>query len=74
MTVRCPICKGSVAGRATNGAFPFCGERCRLVDLGNWLGETYRVPAEERADEAPGAEDATPAASSPSARRDKRTS
>lgn len=25
---------------------PFCSERCRLVDLGRWLGETYRVPVE----------------------------
>jgi endogenous inhibitor of DNA gyrase (YacG/DUF329 family) len=26
---------------------PFCGERCRGIDLGRWLGETYRVPATE---------------------------
>lgn len=24
--------------------FPFCGERCKLIDLGRWLGEAYRVP------------------------------
>jgi hypothetical protein len=23
--------------------FPFCSERCRLVDLGSWLDERYRV-------------------------------
>jgi hypothetical protein len=23
---------------------PFCSERCRLVDLGRWLGEAYRIP------------------------------
>jgi endogenous inhibitor of DNA gyrase (YacG/DUF329 family) len=22
---------------------PFCGARCKLVDLHNWLGETYRI-------------------------------
>jgi len=25
---------------------PFCSERCRLLDLGNWVGERYRVPGE----------------------------
>ena len=24
---------------------PFCSDRCRLLDLGKWLGEEYRVPA-----------------------------
>jgi hypothetical protein len=23
--------------------FPFCSERCHLVDLGRWLGEEYRL-------------------------------
>jgi uncharacterized protein len=23
--------------------FPFCGERCRLLDLGNWANEKYRI-------------------------------
>jgi endogenous inhibitor of DNA gyrase (YacG/DUF329 family) len=27
--------------------FPFCSERCKTIDLGRWLGETYRIPAEE---------------------------
>jgi hypothetical protein len=26
---------------------PFCSERCRLVDLGTWAQERYRIPAEE---------------------------
>ena len=28
---------------------PFCSERCRLLDLGNWLGERYRAPGEPAA-------------------------
>lgn len=24
--------------------FPFCSERCRLIDLGNWSSEEYRIP------------------------------
>lgn len=41
----CPICKKPAAPRAARSPFPFCSERCRLVDLGNWLGESYRFPA-----------------------------
>jgi hypothetical protein len=40
----CPICKKPVLPRAENRAFPFCSDRCRLVDLAKWLGEEYRVP------------------------------
>jgi endogenous inhibitor of DNA gyrase (YacG/DUF329 family) len=43
----CSICGAAVAARAENPAFPFCGERCRLIDLGRWLGEEYRVPDEK---------------------------
>lgn len=40
---------------------PFCSERCRLLDLGRWLGEQYGVPCEpeempeEISDEPPAA-------------------
>ncbi len=50
MSRTCPICRRAVAPRAENVAFPFCGERCRLVDLGKWLGEEYRVPASDEND------------------------
>jgi len=45
----CPICKHEVADRGP--AWPFCGERCRLIDLGNWLGGRYAIPGERVADE-----------------------
>jgi len=32
--------------REGNGFYPFCSERCKLVDLGKWLGEEYKIPAE----------------------------
>lgn len=41
--LRCPICKGPVEGGTEKSSFPFCSERCQRVDLGNWLGEGYRV-------------------------------
>ena len=33
---------------------PFCSERCKLIDLGRWLGEQYRVPVEGAEDDATG--------------------
>jgi len=46
-TASCPTCKrDAVSRRDGNKFFPFCSERCQLVDLGRWLDEEYRVPAE----------------------------
>lgn len=43
MTVKCPTCKKEVEyGQAD---FPFCSERCRLLDIGRWADEEYRIPA-----------------------------
>jgi endogenous inhibitor of DNA gyrase (YacG/DUF329 family) len=39
--VACPTCKKLV--QPAEKTFPFCSERCRLVDLGNWLDGRYRV-------------------------------
>jgi endogenous inhibitor of DNA gyrase (YacG/DUF329 family) len=44
---KCPICSQDVAAREANKGWPFCSERCRLADLGKWLGEEYRIPAAE---------------------------
>ena len=27
---------------------PFCSERCRMIDLGQWASESYRVPVEDQ--------------------------
>jgi endogenous inhibitor of DNA gyrase (YacG/DUF329 family) len=47
--VSCPICGCKMEGQtlAEWPCFPFCSERCKTIDLGRWLGETYRIPAEE---------------------------
>jgi endogenous inhibitor of DNA gyrase (YacG/DUF329 family) len=47
--VSCPICGRLMEGQslAEWPQFPFCSERCRTIDLGRWLGESYRIPAEE---------------------------
>ena len=40
--MKCPICKKEVA---PDGEFmPFCSERCKLIDLGNWASEKYVIP------------------------------
>ncbi len=62
---RCPICGKDVRPRSENQAFPFCSPRCKQVDLGKWLNEDYRVPAEggssEEGDAASHANGAPPA-------------
>lgn len=42
MKHRCPICQ-SPTDSDVQGDFPFCGERCRLLDLGAWASEKYIV-------------------------------
>ena len=42
MQRRCPICK-KPTDSAVDADFPFCSERCRLLDLGNWSSEKYVV-------------------------------
>lgn len=54
--IRCPICQKE------NDFFaepvgPFCSDRCKLIDLGKWLGEDYRVSEPLRPDHLAGYED-----------------
>ena len=42
MAKRCPICKKEVVSEG-NPFRPFCCERCKLIDLDNWLSERYRI-------------------------------
>ncbi|MBL7214875.1 MAG: DNA gyrase inhibitor YacG [Phycisphaerae bacterium] len=57
MDFKCPICGKAIpsATSDSNGSkrmnarfFPFCSERCRLVDLGTWLEGDYRIPTTQR--------------------------
>jgi endogenous inhibitor of DNA gyrase (YacG/DUF329 family) len=43
-TVPCPRCGTPAPFAAANKWRPFCSARCRLIDLGNWAAENYRVP------------------------------
>jgi endogenous inhibitor of DNA gyrase (YacG/DUF329 family) len=56
--VICPTCRRPVSKDPARPSklFPFCSERCHLVDLGRWLGEEYRIagpPADPTAAPAP---------------------
>jgi len=42
MTRRCLICR-KLTNSETHADFPFCSERCRLHDLGNWASEKYVI-------------------------------
>jgi len=43
----CPRCGAPAALSRANRWRPFCSERCKLIDLGNWADERYRVPDRE---------------------------
>ncbi|HWP91905.1 MAG TPA: DNA gyrase inhibitor YacG [Thermodesulfobacteriota bacterium] len=45
MRVKCPRC-GTVVEWQGNEWRPFCSERCKLIDLGAWASEEYRIPEE----------------------------
>ncbi len=55
---KCPTCRGE-AIKEGNKLWPFCSERCHLIDLGRWLDEVYRVP-DEPDSSGGGVETATP--------------
>jgi hypothetical protein len=44
--VTCPTCQAAVSWTPENRWRPFCSERCKLIDLGQWATEKYRVPVE----------------------------
>lgn len=54
--IKCPICGKPVEFMA-EPVGPFCSERCKLIDLGKWLGEEYRVSEPLRPDHFAGFED-----------------
>ena len=52
--MKCPTCKKSVPDPAPGDdlplCFPFCSDRCKLIDLGRWLDGKYQVPVVDRED------------------------
>jgi len=56
MKHHCPICH-KPTDSATDPDFPFCSDRCRLVDLGNWASERYVVSEPVFEEGEPGEQD-----------------
>lgn len=42
--VDCPVCSRKTEFSSANRWRPFCSERCKLIDLGQWATENYRIP------------------------------
>jgi endogenous inhibitor of DNA gyrase (YacG/DUF329 family) len=43
-TVKCPTCKTQVVWNNDSLFKPFCSERCKLIDLGDWASEKHAIP------------------------------
>jgi len=44
--VRCPQCDTEVPWQDDQQWKPFCSERCKLIDLGEWASEGHRIAGE----------------------------
>jgi endogenous inhibitor of DNA gyrase (YacG/DUF329 family) len=50
MRIRCPVCS-ELTTWEENPWRPFCSERCKLIDLGKWAAEEYRIPGKKEEEE-----------------------
>lgn len=46
--VKCPQCGLLALYSPENPARPFCSDRCKLIDLGEWASEGYKVPVQQQ--------------------------
>ena len=46
--VACPQCGKEVVWNSESPYRPFCSERCKMIDLGQWANEEYRIPVDEQ--------------------------
>jgi hypothetical protein len=47
--VKCPYCGKPALFAPENPYRPFCSERCRMIDLGQWADEEFRIPTQDGA-------------------------
>ena len=49
----CPTCRKPVKWSPANKHRPFCSERCRLIDFGEWANESFRIESDPAFDDVP---------------------
>jgi len=56
--MKSPICKKEIPQTDKQAAryFPFCSDRCRLIDLGRWLDGKYQIPVDVDEDQSSAAQ------------------
>lgn len=50
LTVKCPTCEKEFNYYSSEYR-PFCSDKCRMVDLGHWFKESYKVPEKDQGKE-----------------------
>ncbi|WOT05461.1 DNA gyrase inhibitor YacG [Shewanella youngdeokensis] len=50
LIVKCPICQTEVTWDSQSLFKPFCSERCKLIDLGDWASEKHAIPVKPQFD------------------------
>lgn len=55
--IHCPTCNKIGTWTPENPFKPFCSERCKLIDLGDWAAEKHRVAGEKIDPHAKSSED-----------------
>ncbi|MHC4423736.1 MAG: DNA gyrase inhibitor YacG [Planctomycetota bacterium] len=65
MKHRCPVCRKSIKAPAQKEGeearfFPFCSQRCKLIDLGAWLDVEYKIISKLRAEQSAESSDTRP--------------
>jgi endogenous inhibitor of DNA gyrase (YacG/DUF329 family) len=58
--VKCPTCQRDSEWTNNNPWRPFCSQRCKLIDLGDWTAEKHAIPLVELDDESQITEDFKP--------------
>ena len=51
MKVKCPTCDKDVAWNESSPNRPFCSERCKMIDLGQWATEEHAIPGKSAEEE-----------------------
>lgn len=48
ITVKCPACKQATLYHESNRYRPFCSERCKYIDLGDWASNIFTIQESEK--------------------------